>query len=147
MNRDIDTQQQNLNYERDQGLRELENYKISQANQIGNSVYDRLAAISEAAMAQGADGDVGDVNSLKQQIINEALAAIQGLDQQLRSTVSTINPLTGEQIEANAYRLATSGGAALPENTFNYETAPGMGPIQNGAPISQLPIVRRRDER
>lgn len=144
-NRDIDTQQSNLNFERDQGLRDLENYKMSQANQIGNSVYDRLAAISEAALGQGVDGAVGDVNSYKQQIINEALGAIQALDQQLRSGLGGIQALGQDQVEANAYKLANAGGKALPENTFTYETAPGVGAIQNGAPIAQFPMVRRRE--
>lgn len=144
-NRDIDTQQSNLNLERDQGLRDLENYKLSQANQIGNSVYDRLAAISEAALGQGVDGAIGDVNSYKQQIINEALGAIQALDQQLRGGVGGIQALGQDQIEANAYKLANAGGQALPDNGFSYETAPGVGPIQNGAPIAQFPMVRRRE--
>jgi len=145
VNRDIDTQQSNLNLERDQGVRDLENYKLSQANQIGNSVYDRLAAISESALSQGVDGAVGDVNQLKQQIINEALSAIQGLDQQLRGNLGGIQALGQDAVEANAYKLANAGGAALPQNSFSYESAPGMGPIQNGAPIAQFPMARRRE--
>jgi hypothetical protein len=145
-NRDIDTNQSNLDYERESGLRNLENYKQQQAQQIGNSVYDRLAAIQDTAMSQGANGAVGDINAQKQQIINEALSQLQGLDQSLRGGVGGIQRLGQDQIDANAYNLLTAGGAALPANTFNYETAPGVGAVQNGAPIAQYPLVRRPDD-
>lgn len=144
--RDIDTNQRNLDYEREAGLRGLEDYKRQQASSIGNSVYDRLASIQESAMSQGEDAGIGDINAYKQQIINEALAQLRGLDQRLQSGLGGIKGLDRAQIEANAYNLANTGGGAGVANTFQYDTAPAQGAVQNGAPLAQLPIVRRPED-
>lgn len=144
--RDIDTNQRNLDYEREAGFRQLEDYKRSQAQSIGNSVYDRLASIQESAMSQGIDSGIGDANAYRQQIINEALSQLAALDQRLRGEAEGIRGLAPEQVQANAYRLSQSGGGAGLENNFQYQTAPGIGAVQNGAPLAQLPLVRRPED-
>lgn len=126
---------------RDEANNNLYADRQSKVGAISDQLYNELRTIDANAAAQGATGAVN--LGLRDSVISRAIAELNAIDQDRNAWVGSINPLTGEQVTANAAQLDQAGAQAY--SPFTLPTEEGM-PVDTDSPVSQLPFyVRRRD--
>lgn len=134
-----DTAQSNLDLQRNEGVRNLQTYRDTVLDQIGNDTTQKLAAIDGIASLQGLQGKV-DVNGIKNAVIANAQQKIADADAYIQSQLKGVAPMTPDEIATQAYELANKGVQSSGSG-LTYQTLP-TNPTQNlgGAPNSQLPL-------
>lgn len=130
-----------LNKDKDQGLVRLNDYSTNETARIRNDLFSKLNILNTQASNDGAGGIIN--TGLADQILAEAIAALQVTDAQRNSTLGGVKGLTREEINAQAAQKEQAGLVgtnpfAIPEGA---QLTRAGGPT--GAPISQLPIFAR----
>lgn len=122
-------------------IRKSGNDKTNAINAIVNSAADKISTLNAQA-ASAALPDRLDIESQKEQIRQQAMAALQQYDQQLSQGIASNGPSSGEANKAAAAKLAAAGTA--PANAFSYSTETpaqfqNTGPFASELPIFTLP--------
>lgn len=110
-NQGIDVQQQQLDQQRLNALADFSTYRNTEMDRISNSLFDQLRTLESNASAAGQGGQVD--MGLRDQLINQAIAQLNAIDQQTSQTLSGVQQLTPDQINANAIRLDTGGAVGF----------------------------------
>lgn len=133
----VDQSQQDLELQRAQGLRHLNDTKVSAINSIVNDAAQKLGDLD----AQIAGANLPNRIALQQQqdqVRQNALGQLQQYDQALNSGSAGIQASSADDRRASAAGLANAGQAA--DTAFNYSTqAPatfqGTGPVASDIPL------------
>lgn len=110
-NRDIDVQQQELEQQRQNALADFGTYRKTEIDRISNSLFDQLRTLEANAAAAGASGQVN--LGIRDQLINQAIAQLNAIDQQTSQDLGGVQQLTPDQISANAARLDAGGAVGF----------------------------------
>lgn len=142
-NRDTDVLQKKVDQQEQNALADFATYRSTETDRISNDLYNQLRVLDANAAAQGVNGKV-DLG-LRDRLINDAIAKLNAIDQQTTQALAGINPLTQDQIYANAAQLDAQGAAG--GNPFSYQIPTGGltgGPAYSS--VGDLPIYYRRND-
>lgn len=139
--------QQQFGTMRASGLRKFDTEKQQTINSVVLDARNKLAAL-ESEMQEASLPEQINIEAARERVRSEALAQLQGLDQQLATDSAAVNPMDIATRRAQAAGLAAEGTPV--ENPFSFTS---QLPIQlqgTGAPAGNLPlftIPRSREER
>ena len=141
----IGLDQLKLNKDKEMGLTRLNDYTTNETARIRSDLFNKLNVLNTQASNDGVGGVIN--TGLADQILAEAIAALQATDAQRNSSLGGVRGLTREEINAQAAQKEQAGLVgtnpfALPEGA-QLTRAGGS----TGAPISQLPIFARSKNR
>lgn len=137
---ELDTQQGQLDKEKEDNLQSLNTYLNAEINRISEDVWAKLNALNASTGISGAVDMSG-----RDKIVQNAVARLHALNLMKDQRLAAARPLTAEEIQAEAVKRDAAGAASeplYPTDGVTYAAEPA-----GGAPISQLPVVARpRDE-
>lgn len=133
--REIGFEQDALDRQRAEGLRQLNVFKDEEKNRIGSDVERKLQALNIEA-AQAGIGGIENIAALRQQVIDEGIARLREVDNFVQERLGGINPQAQAAYQAEANRLRTIG---RPEGGFNFGNLRAQAPN----PAGQLPVLGR----
>lgn len=140
-NRNIDTQQQNLDLQRAQGLIDWHRQRDEVVSNIASQVRQQLAQLDQQGASLSLPGRVA-VDQQKQAIIDSGQATINQIDQALQNRINTVQAESPDAVRAAAAKLRTAGyntGSSFDTGLANI----GVTSTNNGGsgpPLSQLPL-------
>lgn len=106
-NQGIDTQQQQLDQQKQNALADFTTYRNTEVDRISNSVFDQLRTLDANAAASGVTGQVN--YGVRDQLINQAIAQLNAIDQQTAQALAGVTPESQGQINTAAARMDAGG--------------------------------------
>jgi hypothetical protein len=137
--RDVDTQQDQVDLTRTQGITDFQRLRDEQVASIGSSVRQQLAQLDQQAAGLSLPGRVA-VDAEKNKIISAGQAQLNALDAALQGRVGGVKAEGTDAVRQTARQLQTAGTAG--NNPFDV----GLDNIStsvSGPAISQLPLFVR----
>lgn len=135
----LNQQQGNLTQSWKDQQSQLNLTRDSVVNQIGQSVRASLSALDQQAQGLSLPDRIA-VEQEKQNIVNQGMTQLQGVDTWLQGQIAGIQPMSDEQVQTGARGLQQAGAGL--SNPFN------VGPISQslvGSPqLDQLPLYSIR---
>lgn len=142
-NADQDTQQSQLDLQREMGVHSLSSFKDNLINQISNQAQQQLSAIDGIAQLQGVSGAI-DINAIKQAVVNNAQQKLADADAYIQSRLGAVTPTGADDIAHQAYDLSNRGVQGSGGTNF-VPIQQGTDPSQTmgGATNFQLPLYTK----
>jgi hypothetical protein len=136
----VGLKQQDLSDQKDVGMRHIAENKTQVINNIVSDTQTKLAAL-DSAIAGASLPDRINIEGEKNNVRNQALAALQQYDQQLQQGVGNVHAQSQDDRMAKANELANAGVA--PEGAYSFtEHGPaqfqGTGPFASSLPLFTL---------
>lgn len=137
-NRDINTQQDQLELQKNQGNTDFHRQRDDMVSTIGQQVRSQLASLDAQGQGVGLAGKVA-IDAEKQKVIDAGMAKLNGVDSWLQSQLGTIAPQDDATTRTNAIALQQGGQGNVTPFDF------GGDPTQTvqGPAIDQLPLMVR----
>lgn len=107
-NQGTDQQQAQLDQQRQTAISNFATYRSTETDRISNDLYSQLKTLDANAQAAGVNGQVD--YTVRDNLINNAIAQLNAIDQQTSSALAGVSPETQAQIDAAAAKL-NAGGA------------------------------------
>lgn len=140
--RQLDTAQEDLNLQNNQGQTNFHRIRDQAVQSIGSDIRQRLAELDQTGQGLGLNGRVA-IDQEKQQLINSGMQRLQEVDQWLQSQLGGIAPESQDQIIGNALQMGQAG-----TQTANPFDIGQFGSQQiNGPAVDQLPLFTRARRR
>lgn len=136
-----DIAQQSLGRSKDTGLQNLKSQRDTYVASVSGDVSNKLNILNQTASSQGLNPY--DVAGLRQQIIDEGTQKLGEVDNWLSGQLGGYTAENQDQVNQNAYKLRSSGGAAPNAYSYEYSTQPGVSAQNPLADVSQLPLFVR----
>lgn len=140
-NTDLDYDQDALDLQAAEGLRQLDVFKEEEKNRIGFEVENELLALEEQAADLGLGGQI-QVQAMKQQIIDRGIQRLLEIDSFLQEGLGQIAPQSQGQIQAEAQRLRSVG---RPNEAINFGNLTQSGPANTGFDLRLLGANRSEE--
>lgn len=140
---DLALKQGTINRKREEGVNDLNTFRDTETGRIRGDFSNKLGLLKSDAESKG----VGDVvnTGLVDQVIGEAMARLQQIDQTRNQRLSGIKSLTPDEIMQEAIRMEQAGQAGDAFQVADTNVSYGNG--QSGAQLSQVPIyMKNRDQ-
>lgn len=118
-------------------IQDFHNKRDQYVNDISNGLRDQLAQLDQTAQGLNLAGRI-QVDQEKQALIDANMAKLQEVDQWLQGKLSSIAPISQDQIQAQAYGLQQAGTQLSNPFTQQFD----QQQVQ-GAPLDQLPLMVR----
>lgn len=148
-NQGIDLEQNNLTTGFDKQKRKIDEFKISQTDNIVNKAKADLAAL-DAQRIGASLPELFQIDQIAQEIKDATMARLGELDTLLQTKRAEVNPISRQQVLAGANQMRTAGTGGPQMFDFN-TNAPDIrtaGPSVAGAELpiySNLALNRRRE--
>jgi len=140
--RGVDRDYEQAQFERDQALGNLGVDRNSKVEAISNQLYNDLRSLDISAQGQGLNGAVN--YGLRDNLINNAIARLNALDQERGNELGGIRALGRDQVMANAVQLDAAGAQAY--DPYSLPDIQGAVAVDSAAPVANIPFyTRRRD--
>lgn len=141
---DLQQQQGLLDRQKNEGLQGFDAFKQAEISRIRGDVTSKLQALDATGQAQGVNGGVD--MSIVDQVIQDAISQLAAVDQTKDTRLGGVAAFTPDQVNAKAAAMDQLGqGGASPFTTGQEGiTLTGQDSL-NGAPISQLPLISRKN--
>jgi hypothetical protein len=143
---ELQRQQGGLNTKRTRGEQDLGTWRDTETGRVRSDFGGKIDALAAQAEAEGLGGVVE--KSIVDQVLNEALSRLAGIDQSRQQRLGGVRQWTPDEIMKEAIRLDELGQAG---NAFS-TTGPTVSYGSNGAPINgavmgEMPIyVKGKDQ-
>lgn len=140
-NRDINTEQEGLDLQENQGMLDFGRSREELVGKIGSEVRQQLASLDSQARALGLSGP--DVEAEKQRILDAGMGKVQAVQQWLETQFGGLNPQDMDTTRRNAAALQQGGTSDVTPFNFGQMAVTQSGSASN----SNLPLfVRNRRE-
>lgn len=143
-NRDLDTQQGNLDLQRGQGVTDIHRQRDEAVATIGSQVRQQLADLDAQGQGLGITGKVA-IDQEKQKVIDAGMAQLNNVDAWLQGQLAGVSPEAQDRVKTAAVALQQGGTSNV--TPFDFGTFAGQQ--LQGPAVNQLPIFtrnRRADE-
>ena len=137
-NRGIDTQQEGLDLQRNQGTTDFRRQRDDAVSTIGSQVRQQLAALEAQGQGLGITGKIA-VDQERQRIIDSGLGQLNDIDAWLQGQLGGVRPQDQATTRTNAIALQQGGQG----NITPFDFGAFQGPQVQGPAIDQLPLFTR----
>lgn len=110
-NQATDQQQTALDQQRKDALDQFATYRSTEVDRISNDLYNQLRTLDANAAASGVTGQVD--YGVRDQLINQAIAQLNAIDQQTSQTLAGVTAETPDQVNARAAQLNSGGSVGF----------------------------------
>lgn len=143
----LQVQQTKLDRDLDQGIIDLQTWKVNTTNNISQKLSSDFATLNAQAQADGLPGiDTGVANTL----LTNALTTMAAVDARTAGERANIRAWDKGAVEAEAARMDKTGVSGTPAfstggaDLFQPGQMSNTGGATSGAPITQIPLTVRR---